>query len=203
MTLTPPPLERSFATSELVLQTSRLLLRPVVEADAPAIRLFSRERDVAVWTGSKPHPYPDEEADAFIEKVVTSERNGEAICRGIVVSSRGPRSDVVGVTFLKRDDVNRNGYVGYHLAKPEWGQGFGTEAAAALVDFAFEKLDYVRVWSSCFADNDRSAHVLSKLGLAEEGLQRRHFCKWGEWKDVRLFGLLREEWNRRKDGVES
>jgi ribosomal-protein-alanine N-acetyltransferase len=55
--------------------------------------------------------------------------------------------------------------IGYELAPDEWGHGYATEAARAIVAFGFDTLGLHRIAASCVADNAASAHVLEKLGL--------------------------------------
>ena len=47
------------------------------------------------------------------------------------------------------------------------------------------------------AGNDASCRVLDKLGMVNEGVRRRHIRKGKKLHDIVMFGLLREEWNRR------
>jgi RimJ/RimL family protein N-acetyltransferase len=63
------------------------------------------------------------------------------------------------------DDVE----VGYRLARRSWGRGIATEAAAALIDHAFEALALPRVVAVVYPDNHRSRHVLAKLGFSHDG----------------------------------
>ena len=63
--------------------------------------------------------------------------------------------------------------IGYVLAQPYWGQGLMTEAARAVVEFAFADPRVFRVWAVCDVDNARSARVLEKVGMTREGVLRR------------------------------
>jgi len=63
--------------------------------------------------------------------------------------------------------------IGYALARDAWGQGFATEAARALVEWALTQPGIYRVWAVCDVDNRASARVLEKAGLLREGLLRR------------------------------
>lgn len=63
--------------------------------------------------------------------------------------------------------------VGYVLARAYWGQGFITEAAQTVVEWAFAQPDIYRVWAVCDVDNLASARVLEKIGMQREGLLRR------------------------------
>lgn len=63
--------------------------------------------------------------------------------------------------------------LGYVLAKQHWGHGFATEAARALVAWAYAQPQIKRIWAHCDTENDASAHVLEEAGLEREGLLRR------------------------------
>ena len=62
---------------------------------------------------------------------------------------------------------------GYHLARPEWGQGYATEAARALVEWALGQRRIFRIWTVCDVGNAASVRVLEKLGMVREGVLKR------------------------------
>jgi RimJ/RimL family protein N-acetyltransferase len=76
-----------------------------------------------------------------------------------------------------------------------WNRGYTTEAAIALVDFAFRQLGLNRVSAEHMVHNPASGRVLEKAGLRPEGLLRQHAKKWGRFHDVAVFGLVREDWS--------
>ena len=63
--------------------------------------------------------------------------------------------------------------VGYLLDRRHWGHGYATEAARAIVEWAFSKPSIRRVWATCDTENVASARVLEKAGLQREGTLRR------------------------------
>ncbi|MFH8788173.1 GNAT family N-acetyltransferase [Streptomyces roseoverticillatus] len=58
--------------------------------------------------------------------------------------------------------------LGWRLGRPFWGRGLATEAARAVLDFAFRDRGLARVVSVHNAGNDASAAVLRKLGMRRE-----------------------------------
>ena len=58
--------------------------------------------------------------------------------------------------------------VAYMLAKESWGQGLGTEAAQAVLDYGFEKLDLSRLICLIDRDNLASIRVAEKIGMTFE-----------------------------------
>ena len=60
--------------------------------------------------------------------------------------------------------------VGYVLARPFWGRGYATEAAAAALRYAREVLGRDRVISLIRPDNVASIRVAERLGATADGL---------------------------------
>ena len=56
----------------------------------------------------------------------------------------------------------------YILARSAWGNGYATEAAAGIIDYAFSTLDLDHVISMIHADNDPSARVALRCGMTHE-----------------------------------
>jgi RimJ/RimL family protein N-acetyltransferase len=80
--------------------------------------------------------------------------------------------------------------LGYVLARAEWGKGYMTEAAQAVVDLALSLPGVYRVWAVCDVENLASARVMQKVGLLQEGIMRRylvHPALDGEPRDVYLY----------------
>lgn len=85
--------------------------------------------------------------------------------------------------------------LGYDLNPDYWGRGYATEAAAAMLRFAFTDLTLRRVTATCIAENVASARVLTKVGMQLEGRLREHQWFRGRWWDTLLYGILRHEWH--------
>lgn len=61
---------------------------------------------------------------------------------------------------------------GYLLHQQYWGQGYATEAARAVVEWAISLPNIYRVWATCDVENLASVRILEKCGLAFEGRLR-------------------------------
>jgi RimJ/RimL family protein N-acetyltransferase len=83
--------------------------------------------------------------------------------------------------------------VGYYVLPDQQGNGYASEAARLLVRYAFRELNAHRVEATVQADNPASKRVLEKLGFGQEGTKRDGFYKNGEYKDLTLWSVLREE----------
>src|SRR6478735_5043576 len=79
--------------------------------------------------------------------------------------------------------------MGYCLGAAAWGHGYATEAARALLQWAFDTLDLNRVQAETDTRNVASARVLEKLGFVREGTLREDCVVNGEVSDSWVFGL--------------
>jgi [ribosomal protein S5]-alanine N-acetyltransferase len=89
---------------------------------------------------------------------------------------------------------HRSASMGYCLGEAAWGHGYATEAAHALLQWAFDTLDLNRVQAETDTRNVASARVLEKLGFVREGTLREDCVVNGEVSDSWVYGLIRRQW---------
>ena len=169
------------------LATERLVLRPFMLADAPAVQRLAGAREVALNTLLIPYPYPDGAAEAWISKP----RDPNSINFAITLRESG---EVIGAMGLVVSRENDRAEIGYWIAVEQWNRGYATEAARAVTRYGFEELNLNRIFALHFTRNAASGRVLQKLGMRHEGSLREHLVKWGERIDVELYGILRADW---------
>lgn len=143
-----------------VLETERLVLRPLQPGDAALIAFYLRDARVARMTRSIPYPYPPGSAEGFVERVRAGRGDGAVWAMDHRGSTAG---ELVGVISL-RDD----GEIGYWVAAPFWSTGFATEAVDAVVAHA-RASGVPRLHATVFQDNPASAKVLTKAGFRYTG----------------------------------
>lgn len=104
------------------------------------------------------------------------------------------------------DQTNGSAGIGIAIGDPaDTSKGYGSDALAALLDFAFGELRLVRVWLDVFDFNPRARHVYERLGFVHEATLRHGTFRAGRYVDVHRLGILREEWTlgSRRDGAAS
>jgi RimJ/RimL family protein N-acetyltransferase len=116
-------------------------------------------------------------------------------CRQMAEEGSGARlavNRVSDATFIgwcavtRWNPDHRSASMGYCLAEAAWGHGYATEAARALLQWAFDTLDLNRVQAETDTRNVASARVLEKLGFIREGPEGR---LRPQRRGVRLVGL--------------
>ena len=162
-------------------------LRTFRPDNAPALAKYGNNR--AVWRNLwDRHPYPYGIADAEEWIRFAMEQEPETI---FAISSADEAIGCIGM--LPQDDVARiSAEVGYWLGEPFWNRGIGTGALRALTDYAFTRLDLVRLFATVMEWNPASARVLEKAGYEYEGLLRKSVIKDGEILDQWLYAIVRE-----------
>lgn len=113
-----------------------------------------------------------------------------------VAAERTSDQSFVGwCTFNSWNPDFRSASLGYCLNQSAWGRGYATEAARALLQWAFVTLGLNRVQSETDTRNVASARVLEKLGFEREGTLREDCIVNGEVSDTWVHGLLRRDWS--------
>lgn len=169
------------------LTTERLILRPFVLEDAPAVQRLAGDRAVADTTERIPHPYKDGMAEAWIAKHPQGFRDRKE-CTFAVVLRDGQQ--VIGAVSLTLAMAHSRGELGYWIGREYWGHGYCTEAARAVVEFGFAELALHRVQARHLTRNPASGRVMAKLGMTHEGRLRQHTRKWDILGDVDVYAVL-------------
>jgi RimJ/RimL family protein N-acetyltransferase len=173
------------------LQTDRLRLRPFTDADADDLWSLHSDAHVLRYWDSPPWTERSR-AERFLATCVQVAEEGTGARLAIDRLSDGVFLGWCGLT--QWDAVHRSAALGYVLGEAAWGHGYATEAAQALLQWAFDTLDLNRVQAEADTRNVASARVLEKLGFVHEGTQREDCIVNGEVSDSWVYGLLRREW---------
>jgi RimJ/RimL family protein N-acetyltransferase len=106
----------------------------------------------------------------------------------------------VGVIDLHELDLTSGGAgLGIVIGDPaDHGQGYGSDALDAIIDFAFEELRLERVWLDVFEGNPGARRVYERVGFVHEATFRHGVFKGGRHEDVHRLAILRAEWSERR-----
>lgn len=178
-----------------IIQTRRLVLRPLSPTDAPAIqRHFDNWNIIRNLASVVPWPYPDDGAERFIRLQLEKIAAGEDIYQWVLVLRSGDGEAIGNIHFRPRADGPK-GNRGFWLAEPYWNQGLMTEAITSVNDFAFNTLG-IEIFHVCNAvSNEASRRVKQKTGAEFMGyIELPHHngqSKAEKWKVTRNNWLSR------------
>lgn len=173
-----------------VLETARLLLRPFVAADAADLIRELSNKEVAEGTLNVPHPYPPERAGEFIAEQPSRHASGKGIAWAVTLRADGRLIGGSGVSLTR---AHARGELAYWVAKGEWGKGIATEAARAVLAYAFDVLALHRVDAHHYVENPASGAVMRGLGMQYEGRLRQVVWRDGVPRDLELYAILRSD----------
>ncbi len=151
------------------LESERLLLRAPAAFDIAEIVTLAGDYDVAKNLSRMPHPYHEDDARNWIDRMAEARAKGSDYGFAIARKDDGA---FMGSCGLHLRDGGAFEF-GYWLGKPFWGRGYATEAARRLVAFAFMELRLETVIAGYFHDNPASGRVLEKLGCVADGAVQR------------------------------
>src|SRR5258707_7551246 len=176
--------------SPCVLETERLTLRRPTLADVRAIARLANDRRIAENTRRLPHPYSQDHAVEFVRAMADAPRQTVFL----IESNHAPLG-MVGIDWRAPELPE----LGYWLGVEHWGQGFGTEAARAVIDFFFEEFDCDHLISGARVANPSSRNILEKCGFQWSGVELHRFEALGSSTPVDCFRLTRGVWSSLKN----
>nr|WP_315021391.1 GNAT family protein [uncultured Aminipila sp.] len=171
------------------LETGRLLLRPFTKEDAEGLFAYANNPNVGPHAGWKPH------ADVQESKTVLEEIFLINQVWAIIDKHSGRLIGSIGFEPDKRRPGIASKELGYSLAEEFWGKGIMTEAAKAVITYAFEEMNLDIIGICTGPINERSASVIKKCGFKYEGTERYCYKIYdGTVRDSRCFSLFKTEW---------
>ncbi len=146
-----------------MLETPRLVLRPVRSKDAPVIQRRFPKWEIVRWLNAGiPWPYPADGAANHVATCLREMALGEKSHWAIIPKS-GP-TDLIGRIDLWPDDGASHDQRGFWLDPEFQGKGLMTEAAERVTRYAFCDLDWPHLWLSNAQDNHASRRIKEKQG---------------------------------------
>jgi RimJ/RimL family protein N-acetyltransferase len=169
----------------------RVFLRPVEAEDVELIHRWHQDIALRRLDGDPPRSLtgrqkrfedarPDE-GNQFFRFMICLLEDGRPIGR---------------VDLFEIDRINGSAALGIEIGEREmWGDGFGTDAVNAILDFGFGELRLERIWLGTAANNVRAQRSYAKSGFVEEARLRNAFVERGGMIDEIRMSILRDEWH--------
>ena len=179
------------------LQTERLLLRPFTAGDLDALLAIQSRDDVTRYLYWDPRTAA--EVREVLDRKVRSTAivaEGDNLSLAAVLRESGQLIGDCSLRWLSAE--HRQAEIGFIFHPDHHGQGYATEAAAALLALAFDGLRVHRVIGRLEARNTASARVLERLGMRKEAHLVENEHVKGEWQSEIVYAQLEREWASRR-----
>lgn len=176
------------------IESERLLLRKLEMTDADDMFEYASETAVSRFMPWQAHQTTDDTRE-FISFIRQGYEDNKKLTWAIELKSE---NKMIGtIDFVSWLQKRQRAEVGYTLSHHYWGQGLMLEAAETLIDFGFKEMDLIKVEAPIMLDNTQSQRVAEKLGMIREGVLRKHMIIKGEFVDLAMYAVLKDEFYSR------
>src|SRR5450830_545711 len=183
-------------TCSKTISTARLTLRKTQSSDAAAMFAIHSDPEVMRYFSEPPWTDRERAATKIAEDVAAFEQE-DFFRFAIELTSTG---EYLGnCTLFSVHRQNRRAEIGYVLGRQHWGKGYMQEALDALLEFAFIERDLNRLEADIDPLNKGSASALERQGFKQEGFLPERWIVGGQVSDSALYGLLRRDWQARRN----
>ncbi len=167
-----------------------ILLRAMEPEDMEMLRQMTNDPEIEHMVGGWSFPISKQEQMRWYERVFSDKNNLRFIIE--MIDSK----EAIGlVNLVDIDWKNRSAFHGIRITStaPK-GKGIGTDAVMALMRYAFEELQFVRLDGSWVEHNEPSLALYKKCGWAVEGIKEKAKFSRGQYYKVLIGGILAESY---------
>jgi ribosomal-protein-alanine N-acetyltransferase len=173
------------------LQTERLLIRRLVQQDAPELFFLRSDAQVLQYVGREPATSL-EDITAFIQRIDDNIAANQSILWAIELLS-DPGRLIGSICYWQVQFDNFRAEIGYNLHPDHWGKGIITEAIRKVVDYGFGVMKLHSIEARFHPNNTGSGRALEKAGFRKEGYLREEFFFRGVFHDSVIYSLLAKD----------
>jgi aminoglycoside 6'-N-acetyltransferase len=179
----------------LPLTSARLVLRRLVDSDAPAVAAYRNDPEVARYQSWERCSLPEARALINEYKHQSFGSPGEWLQAAIALRSTDEIVGDIAMKLQRRDP--RQAVIGFTVARGHQRHGYAREIISTLFDHFFNVLGLHRVSADCDPRNNASWGLMQSLGMRREAHHRQNLWFKGAWADEYIYAILREEWQRK------
>lgn len=173
-----------------VLETDRLLLRPMRMRDARDLFAYASDPEVSRHVLWETHQSLSDSRQ-MLRAVRWQYHRGLPSSYAIALKESGRMIGTIGFMWVNTD--YHSAEVGYSLARAYWNQGIMTEALKKVLAFGFDTLRLNRIEAQHETDNPASGRVMAHAGMRYEGTMRQRIVNKGKYADVAVYAILRSD----------
>lgn len=166
----------------------RVILTAVAPVDLDFI--CDLECDTAIWSFEE-HVESDRDA---VKRKYAEQAESAHHHNFIIRLKKGPTSQPIGLMQMWSYVEHRQSWeLGYALLPEYRGNGYGSEAAKLLLNFAFSTLNTHKIVGMCHCGNRASSKLMEAIGMRRQGVFRQELSMNGSWHDQWFYEILAAE----------
>jgi RimJ/RimL family protein N-acetyltransferase len=148
--------------------------------------------DPEIWhlTSWAPSPLSRSAVEKLFE-----DRELSPVDDSFAIHPKGDDGPIGVISLMNISDANESAELSIIVGHPDdRHRGYGTEAIALLLGYAFDELGLNRVGLSAFDFNGEAIAAYEKLGFVVEGSYRQAIKRKSRFHDAILMSILKDEW---------
>ena len=180
------------------LETERLILRKFLVNDFEAVHSYASCMENIIYMPWGPNT--EEQTREFIDRVIKEAE--EVPCVSFIYAITLKKTGkLIGCCDISVKE--EKGSLGWIIHRDYWKQGYGTEAAGALLKYGFTELNLHRITASCNCENTASSRVMEKNGMRREAhfleINPPHKMSDKKFSDAFVYAILKDEWETQNE----
>lgn len=177
------------------IETSRLIIRDHIEEDLlPLHSLLSNEEAMYYIPDLKTKNVEESYENLTVAMKEAKLKDREKYFFAIFIKKTNEYVGDIGFTVIIDSTYGKVVNLGYFSLPKFWGKGVITEAAEAVVDFAFNNACVLKIETGCIKANIGSERVMQKIGMIKEADMKLHVLLDNKLFDRVEYRILKEEW---------
>ena len=167
------------------IETNRLLIRKFNYEDWQEVYAYTSDANVMKYIPEG--IFSKDEAKKFVNE------NTKENVKNFPVLLKNEKNLIGHIVFFT--------YFGDHTYEIGWvfhslyhQKGYASEAAKAIMDYAFNTMKLHRIIATCQPENTSSYRVMEKIGMRREGYFKKCIPTEKGWWDEYYYAILNEEW---------
>src|SRR5690606_34790773 len=171
------------------------ILEPIADHHAaPVFQLIQQNREqLEKWLPWVANVHSEADFQNFLK--VAKQRVTDKVAAAFFIRHEGKIAGNIGLYHI--DHQNKIAAIGYWLGEEFQGKGIITTACQAIIKYGFTELGLNRIELKCGTGNVKSKAIPERLGFTKEGILRQAELVNGNFQDLYLYSLLRQEWEMR------
>lgn len=169
-----------------MLETKRLLLKPVEESDLLELLELQWDKDLMHYMNFKPLSFENQKE--WLKSL------GKTNLTFSIFLKEEFNTILIGLATLNQiDHIHQRASWGLKLKTNIQSKGLGFESSLILLNFAFSNLNLQKIHGDIIFENFANRRMCEKIGVREEGILINHIYQNGKFRNLVLVGILKEE----------
>lgn len=177
------------------LDTNRLIIRDHIDGDIASMHVLLSDEKAMYYLQDIKTNNLDESKQNLYEAIKEAQlENRTKYFFAIIEKETNEYVGEIGFTVIINSLEGKVVNLGYFILPRYWGRGIVTEAAEAVIEYAFCETNTIKIETGCIKENIGSERVMQKVGMVKEAELKKHVLLYSCLQDRVEYGLLKEEW---------